>query len=533
MFMPGRFLFRSLILAMFFVSTLFLSLPWSDNVFVSPDENAAFVFARQFADSGTLTLSEPLNLELGGLLHPRSAIGFGAGIVPASFIGFIVVLGAVSAVLGSTAMYFVTPALAVLALVLGRDLVFRLFKDERLADLAAVLFMIHPAFWYYSGRVMMHNVAFLAFLILGVWLFVAQPRSRLMSFGFAGLAVGTALAIRTFELPWVILSLAVFFMVYRQQLGWRAPVAFAVGVATMLAVLGVINNATYGHPLTTGYTVTYPYASPVPAGDTLAAAPEATSPVHWLLPFGFHERVIANNVFHYGWRLYPWMSVLAVIGFILAASNRNRDSAWTALMLLTLALSAWFAIVYGSWKIIDNPDPSIISLGNSHVRYWLPLFALGSVFAARTLVFLLGERSVPQRVFVGLVLLLATSLSLQLVFFGDDGFVPSRGAVATFADKRTQILAMTEAEAIIIVDRADKYLFPDRRVVVPLRSEVTYQALPALLGAAPVYYFGITLPAQDIEYLNEDKLVPFGVTIEHVATLSEESLYRFTFVAAD
>ncbi len=536
--MSARGWLWSLLLAGFFISTLFLSLPFGREIFVSPDENAAYVFAKTFAETGRLSISESLNDELGGLLHPRSTTGFGGAIVPASFIGFVVALGVVGAIFGNVAMYFVTPVLAVLAIVLWRASVSRVFKDELLADAAAFLLLIHPAFWYYTGRVMMHNVAFLALLIVGLWWCLAQPLAskargryqaqlRLVDFGLGGALFGAALIVRTSEIIWLTLALLVVFIVYRAFIGWRATATFVLGFMMALGVLGILNASTYGSPFMNGYTAKYPYAAIV-ISDGEAAAVIDQPKTNLLLPFGFHERVILNNVINYGWKLYPWMSVLAIVGLVLAVVEKHeRRQLWRTLAIFTLVLATWFAIVYGSWKIIDNPDPSIISLGNSHVRYWLPLFALASIFGARTLVYMLGDRSKLRLAFTGGLAILATLLSLELVFFGHDGYQPSREALATFIVKGDRILAATETESIIIVDRADKYLFPERRVVVPLRSEATYAAIPAMLEQAPVYYFGITLPDKDLSYLNEEKLKPLGVRIEFVETLSEESLYRF------
>jgi len=536
--MTTRRLIWGIILVLFFASTLVLSWPFAREIFVSPDENAAYVFAKAFADTGELSIPESLNEELGGLLHPRSVVGFGAAIVPASFIGFVVLLGVVGTIFGDAAMYVVTPLLAVLAVMLWRDSIRRVFKDELLADAAAFLLLIHPAFWYYTGRVMMHNVAFLALLVAGLWWCLARPLAsrardryraqlRLIDFGIGGALFGAALIVRTSEIIWLTLAIVAVFAVYRAQLGWRALVTFALGFALALSTLGLLNAATYGGPLTNGYTARYPYAAIV-ISDTEATAVIDQPKTNLLLPFGFHERVILNNVMNYGFKLYPWMSVLALVGLVLAVvENNDRRQLWRTLAVFTLALATWFAIVYGSWKIIDNPDPSIISLGNSHVRYWLPLFALASIFGARTLVYMVGDRSRLRLAFTSGIVVLATLLSLELVFFGHDGYQPSRAALATFIVKGERILSATETESIIVADRADKYLFPERRVVVPLRSEATYAALPAMLEQAPVYYFGITLPAKDLAYLNDQKLKPLGVRIEFIETLSEESLYRF------
>lgn len=529
-----------LLIGVFFASTLFLSWPTSQALFVSPDEHAAFVFADTFAHTGSLFIPESLNEELSGIIHPRSAIGYADGIVPASFIGFIVLLGMVGSVFGKTAMFLVTPIVAVLTLYFWRDSVRRLFHDNFLADAAAFLLMLHPAFWYYTGRVMMHNVAFLGLLVLGTWWCLALPLStraskrvrssaRMMDFSLAGMIFGLALVVRTVEIFWLIAALSGLAIVYRSVLGWRAIWSFVCGFGVALLLLAGLNVMVYGAPFVNGYTSHYPYATTVTT--SVDTANTEAGRTNFLLPFGFHERNILDNVWNYGWKLYPWMSVLALIGGVLVLCEKDeRQGLWRILTILTLGLAIWLGVVYGSWRIIDNPDPTIISLGNSHVRYWLPLFALGTLFGAKTLRYMYGDGSRLRMLQVGGVIALVALLSLRLVFFGHDGFVPSQAAVQTFAVKKTAILAITESESIVIVDRADKYLFPERRVVVPLRSDATYAALPSMLLLAPVYYFGITLPATDIEYLNEQKLPSLGLRIEHVKTLQEESLYRFVAV---
>ena len=112
------------------------------------------------------------------------------------------------------------------------------------------------------------------------------------------------------------------------------------------------------------------------------------------------------------------------------------------------------------------------------------------------------------------LLFFGLTANLQLVFFGHDGIRATRSALDSFIGKRARIMTLTEPESVIVVDRADKYLFPYRRVVVPLRDDKTYAGLPALVKNVPMYYFGITFPQTDIDYLNNDKLKALGLQIE-------------------
>lgn len=527
--MSFKHLLFLVVLTLFFASTLFLL---KGDFFVSPDENAAFVFAEHWARSGSFRLPEMLNFDFAGLLHPRSALGWGVAIVPGSFLGFLVLTGSVGALLGTSTMLFVTPILAVLAVLAWRQVVWRVFEDERLANLAGFFLLFHPAFWYYSGRVMMHNVAFVAFLIFALWAGV-QKRHRFL----AGLCLGAALFIRTSEITWVLpvtiglLIVKFWYDKSRTQVEsvstWKKLRPFVFGLGLMLVAILIQNEAVYRNPFTFGYNAEFPYYMTTSFTVAVAQLPEVVTPETWshpLLPFGFHEMNIWRNVSNYIFALYPWMTVAAIIGVLLLFANRQdrQQLRWRLALAFSVFVSLVLVAVYGSWWTVDNPDPRIISLGNSHVRYWLPIFVAASLFAAYAFRWLITQR----RWFGYLLLAIIPVLSGYLVFFGHDGLVASRQALATFAEKRSVILSATEEEAVIVVDRADKYLFPYRRVVTPLRSEVTYAALPYLEQEVPLYYFGITLPESDLQYLSEIKLAEQDLVFERVLTIDDESLYR-------
>ncbi len=490
-----------------------LTLFWlvKGDVFVSPDENAAFVFARTLAKTGSLVIPEPLNENFAGLLHPRSALGFGASIVPGGFLGFLVLTGTVAAIFGSYSMFIVTPLLAILAIFAWRDFIQKVFSNQLLANLAAFFLAIHPAFWYYTGRVMMHNVAFLAFIVFALW-FGSKGQRWLVA---SGLCLGMALFIRPVEAWWLVPSAITLALVTRTRV---LPIVF--GILPPIILMLVTQQATFGSLFTTGYTAHYAYEI---TGGALETSLAESSPWSLVLPFGFHEMNILKNLRDYVFGLYPWMTIPAILGLVMVILTRElSDRRWQVAIALGAAISLWLIVLYGSWLTVDNPDPTIASLANSHVRYWLPIFVVASLYAAQATTVLWSKYKWGALAVLGLCF----TLSAQLVFFGHDGFVPTRAALDSFAKKREIILLNTEEQAIIIVDRADKYLFPYRRVVTPLRSEETYNALSELDQTAPLYYFGITLPEEDFAYLREIKLLNYGVLIEQVLTVDEESLYR-------
>lgn len=538
---------KTFVVTVFFVSTLFLSL-YAERVFVSPDESAAFFFAKQFANIGSLSVHETLNTDVHGIIHPRSIAVMGEYLVPGSFLGMPITAGILMMGFGDAGALLLTPVLALIGVLALRAVVRALFEDDGLADLSALLFMAHPAYLYFSGRVMMHNVAFVDFLIFAAFFAVVRPfglksvyvrELRRLEYIISGIMVGAALFFRLSEALWVLPIAFGLLIAFRNNLGWRNILAFFFGLGIMGMVIGYTNSWVYGSLFTTGYSVQSGIdAAPV----AVANAPQtnlATS------PFGFHPRAVLRNVWDYGFVLYPWMTVTSLLGFGLLAFRRfEKNKTWKTVTVVAILVSTALLAFYGSWNFIDNPDPSLVTIGNSHVRYWIPVFALSIPFAAYFLLSLWralggspsfqegarGSRALRAlaRACLALAVIVALYANVHLVFSGHDGILASRRAMDSFIGKRAQILSATEPESVIVVDRADKYLFPYRRVIVPLRSEQTYSTLPELVKDVPTYYFGITFPQTDLDYLNGEKLKALGLKIELIFTIHEESLYKFS-----
>jgi hypothetical protein len=134
-----------------------------------------------------------------------------------------------------------------------------------------------------------------------------------------------------------------------------------------------------------------------------------------------------------------------------------------------------------------------------------------------------------QNLFVGLVMAVLATAGIGSAFLAPgEGLAAVRLNLFRYENLARQIHSLTGPNDLIVVDRDDKVLFPDRAVMQPLRSEATYQALPRLVKRlGHVYYLGITFPAKDFNWLNSVKLPPLGLRIEPVTQLGEETLYRF------
>jgi len=515
-------------------------------IYVSPDETANAFFAKTFVRDGSLSVYEPMNAVLGDALHPRSIVSVGGRLVPGSFIGLPVIFGAIAALAGYWSLPLLTPLLAALAVLAWYGTVKKIF-DRETALLSAVLLAIHPAWWYYSARSFMPNVPFVALLILAAYVLVVRP-SRTRRFAIvdptlAGALAGLALFIRPSEAIWLALAtVAATFplLMGRRGQGWssrKSIAAFLVGFAVAIVPLFAFNAATYGSPLTTGYTV----VANAEAGGTVATAPAVTPPRHDsvapspFFPFGLSRHNVKANLLSYGFELFWWLTILALIGFPLAFPRKSlakeHNAARKSYLAFAIVASAYLALMYGSWTFFDNPDPTQVTIGNSHVRYWLPAFALATPFCALGIRWI-SRRAITdlaQRMAVVILVVLCLGLSVRVAFLSSqDGIVAAANGLAESRETRAAVLASTEKDAIIVVDRADKLFFPFRRVLYPLRDEATYALMPRIALRVPLYYYGITLPQTDVDYLNGDKLAKLGLKIDIVHTFRIETLYRIS-----
>lgn len=505
-----------ILLFFYAVSTLYVTI--GITAFNSPDENANYLTASLLSDFHAPVVYEQRNYLVEGIIVPRSMVAIGVNIVHVSFPGLPMIAGLLGAI--HSAFIPLATILLVLASALLLKLAMQRYYTERIALIAATLYLLHPAMWYYAARPLMHNAGFVALLVIGVSVYTLSKKWWHVL--FSGIALGLALAFRSYAAIWLIAPAAAFFLSELACGRRKILIALAGLVLGFLPVLGY-NYIVYGGIFEAGYTSTYAFE---PTLDTPSEAleNEQSSPaLSLLLPFGFHERVLLRNAWHYAFLLYPWAQGLIIAGLAAALFSWKKlkdGERW----LLSAALYAWFVLIliYGSWVINDNPDPNAITLANSYTRYWLPAVAVSVPFAA-----VLLDRIVVTKAVAGAVILCYAALSGLLVFSGEDGLVRMRKNLQISEIIREQILEVTEEDAIIITEYADKYLFPHRSVLVPLRSEMTYAAVPVLLQESPLYYFGITLPEKDEEYLKK-VLLKDEVDVRALFEIQNQTLYEFT-----
>ncbi len=518
---------------------------------ISPDESANMFFAREVAERSRLAVPEPLNALVGGIIHPRSVRAVGDRLLPGGFIGWPVALGALGKAIGLDAVPYAAALLAALAVLAWGALVSRFF-GRAVGFAAAALLAIQPVWWYWASRPYMPNAGFLVLLIGSLWFAVAAafPRpgrwARVPFWAEAavgGLLFAVTFAVRPAEAHWLALGGLLTVVLFRRALDWRRLAAFLAAAALGALPWLAENFHLYGSLLATGYgqdALGIPVdEAPQGGGARLLGALRP-----YLFPLGFAPRTALQRFWEYAVAGQPLWAGLVFAAFLLAfwrllnADRRSSPDRRNALgaepyrvAAILAAVSFWLVLYYGSYAVQDLPADGSVTLGVSYYRYWLPIFVVGTVPAAWAAT-VLGERLGRWRPAVMSVCygLLAFASFWQVFHQPGSGLLALRATLSRQDGEVQAVLAATEPDAVIVCDQADKLLFPERRVITPLRSEATYEALGRLAGRVPLYYYGISLPPQDISFLRDVRLEPFGLGVETVRPFRLETLYRLPVV---
>jgi 4-amino-4-deoxy-L-arabinose transferase-like glycosyltransferase len=500
----------------------------------SPDENANRFFAVRFAEEGQLSAPEPLLAVAPDIVHPRSMRAVGVSLVPVGFIGLPVLYGGIARLIGTWSIPWITPVVAAMAALAWAGIVGRL-TTRRVGIIAGVLLAVQPAWWYAASRTLQPNVLFLSLLLLATWCFMnAEPPRERRHAAFAGVLLGLALATRLAEAYWIALAAGILLVALADRAVWRRAAIAAVFAVLTLVPFFIAQQQLYGSVFVTGYGDVA--STEVAGAATGGKTAQLLGPLRpYLFPLGLAPRIAARTFATYGVAFFWWWSALvgvALAAFGVLATRRVIPVTKRTSVLFGAALfvSVWLILFYGSWVISDTPDPNAVTIGSSYLRYWLPIFAASTIPVA----WLFDRVAAPLRPRARAALLAALLFGTGVVSgihvftAPGDGLLAVQESLVRYAKEREAILALTEPDAVIVADRADKVLFPHRSIVHPLRSEATYAALPALVAATPTYYVGVTFPEKDLVWLNTVKLPPLGVFIEPVRSFADETLYRLS-----
>lgn len=514
--MTSRVFYGSAIL--FFLLTSFFALSWRNGHYNSPDETANAFFIRQYVQTGSFRVAEPLNVIAENIIHPRAVAITEHDLAPGSFLGMLLLYGWIARILGLWVLPFLTPFFALAAAYAFRSIITRVFGD-RIARWSFVLFLFHPALLYYTGRSLFPNVLFLSLLCIGAALLLSARTNKRWFLG--SLVIGLALTVRTAEVGWMFAVALLAWSFYRREISWSrvALSVFSVFIAFLPVFLH--NNSLYGNPFYNGYAQIDSDA--LPAAFAWHFESRFLSAVaSLLLPFGIKPVVLLGNAYQYGIWFFWWIALPVILGLVMQARLfRKRKGPQHTFMMCFLLTAAWLFVYYGSWEFRDTTllGPTI---GTSYVRYWLPLFVFGIPYAAYAL------QSITHTMMRRGAVVLLSALSFVVVFLQTpESLLPLyRTAVADRAVTQA-VLQRTEATAVILTERSDKLFFPDRRVIFndPLDQKKTDRVVATLANHVPVYYF-TELQQHDIDFMNERRLAQYNVAWSAGEEIGGQRLYR-------
>lgn len=486
-----------LIALAFFYMASWLGTPPGD-IWNSPDETANAFWAGRVAEGEPLMLRE-FAVGIGaGVVHPRSFDVNGSALVPGSFPGIFLLYGALKVFTGLP-FSTMTPLLTALAGLVLYALFRRLFGRET-AFWSAVLFYIHPAVIYYSGRGLFHNVLLVDLLIFAVGIFALRPFAD--GFGsvrwaddvLAGGLLGLAVITRLSEAVW-ILPAALAFLPFLGKDRWRRIGVVIIGALLPLLILLAFNANTYGTLLGSGYSV----PEPAVTEPAVEAAAEASGGGAGLLPFGFHPRLIVMHGTDYGLGIFWWYSLAGILGLTVFLMRwRSEGPRRRAALLVTAAVTVWLLVFYGSWFVRDRYDPTLVTIGTSYVRYFLPFYVLTLPWVAGGLIWLVDRLGLRRRSALAALAVVFALLSLRVsVARGDESLLAVRGTLRGNLEKREILESLIPPDAVVMTDRFDKVLFPDHTLFIPVIDRKAFETVATLEGyGIPAYWYGIS-PSDD------------------------------------
>ena len=550
----------------------------SPGKFTSPDETANFYFIKQFAGNLSFKVAEPLN-GTAPIVAPRSIMVQKDGLAPGSFLGMPLFYGIVGWFFGQWIILFLTPLFSVIAVFVFYKLINLIF-DRRTALISAALMAVHPAFWYYTARGMFHNALFLDLLIIGFYFLtktltqkVTSYRLQVTSYFLAGLFIGGAVAVRTSEVIWIAVLLLAVVIIFRKLIDWRIGICIAL-IGMIISMIPILhqNQKLYGSALTFSYTVGAERAEvAVKAADKAFGSANIIAKTFdnisgliekAIFPFGIHWDNIFANLWNYGiWLVWPF-ALLTLFGLITLGkkasvsllvwlkvfvhryftktkphndTSRENHNPQSVYFFLYLFLSIYLILYYGSWKISDNVlGQDAVSLEQSYVRYWLPLYVFGLPFAAYFLnvIFKIWEnkfRAVQRNGLIWLAVFLLFSFSISSAMAERNvGLAKVRENTVEYKEVADKAKRLIESNAIIAAGKADKVFFPEFKVIASeIDTSKKAKQLKKILQKAPVYISILDFAGQS-EKMN--KLENYGFKIGKEIEVGEDiRLYEIIY----
>lgn len=481
-----------------------------------PDEAVNYFFIRRFVINNTIGYPEQLAETSNNQVHPRSTTVIHGSLAPIGFPGMIFIYGIiiklVSIFVGikwfNVLAVSVTPLIAVVVPLLFYGFLKKIFT-EKISFFSALLLYALPPWWYYASRPFQNNTFFCLALIFFLYVYLQwltkENNHRVVWSFVLGLSWVIPVYIRGSEFLMIAVLGGALFLLQWKKWNKKSIIFFCLGVLLAIVFYLFTQYLYYGNVFGTGY------ARPEiggGAGTVLSLKSSIPQISNLVLPFGFHPYSIAKNFYHYIFILfYPWPllffgGLLFIIFLFIFSQNKvydkhagpvhlediflSRTHAWVYIGFFIFLLS-YLSIFYGSWNFFDNLAGAI-SIGSSQVRYFMPIyiFALPFAIVFAYEIWRLGRMG---KIIVPLTIVALLVSSWRMVYLPFEGLQAVKSHVSEYYGWREEIIKQTESGSVIVTRYADKYLFPQRKIIAGIEGETERKAVLNLLKDGQLVYW--------------------------------------------
>lgn len=474
-----------------------------------PDEASNYFFIRELVFQDNVGRNVAYQEYGDDQLHPRSMTVVRDTLVPIGFPFYIMIIaGAVSVfgILGGTSWFnlfaiSITPLVAVVTAFAVYALVRRL-SSERVAFISSLVLFVLPPWWYYASRPFQHTILFFALVIFSLYGLVrwkeSARRKQLFFAAFSGLMLASALAIRPSELVWVVALYGLLFYLLQIRMRLHSAVTWFSVVGVVGVVFLYINYLWYGHPFASGYV------KPLSSGEAssvLAGGQGVSFLRAFLFPFGIDIVTAVKTAYKYLVRLFIPFALVTVMSVVYAWIAKEKKL--RTYILVYAALSGYLILSYGSWNFTDNLL-RLPSIGSSQTRYLMPIY-LGAIPLVAYLIssLLCRVKSTLRPYMIGVIGLVLCGAGLQsAVFSFPEGLNRIRVTLDQYRSYQAHIDELLASNAVVVTRYGDKYVFPDREVIIRSPEENRWiEAIHNLLTMGTrVYWHDVSFSEQ--EYAN-------------------------------
>ncbi|MFA6098531.1 MAG: glycosyltransferase family 39 protein [Patescibacteria group bacterium] len=532
-------------LFVFIYSWLYLSV---NPLFSSPDEAVNYYYTKLFSETGSLQHYEPLNTAADNTITPRNAMAINGNIVPASFLGLILIFGSIAKVFGSNIIIYLTPFFSVLGVLFFYLLLKKIFSNK-ISFISSLFLFILPPFWYYNSRGMFHNVLFIDLLIIGFYFFlnfISNQNKKIVNYLnaiLAGIFLGLALITRTSEIFWVGVIIISLLIINRRKINWGQVLLFFVSAVIVFSPILYFNHQLYGSISNFGYAETLLNENSSAGGSSSVVY----SFIKLVFPFGLNFSSSLTTFNNYFIQLLPWLVVLLFISVFWVIKNlllpkfikyfpelseytKKLPSTVKNYFYVWVWLSVWLLFYYGSFSFNEYIDANKIILGSSYLRYWLPIliFALPLIIMIIERLMQMIRKKIIVKTFTALIICSMVIFSINLVLMDSlQGLFAIKKSMVEAESHRKIILQQTPANSVIISGFADKIIFPERPVIVHLPTDMNQQKkiVDDLSKLTAVYLFYNVLDQKSVDELKTLKSNNYEV-IEKYNFQDGEILYQ-------